>query len=339
MEVHNPFWSTCCLFRYLDNLRCVIGLNIINKIFSKHYRCLQWKGVDIMSQLSSNNDRAGGPDSGPDSGSLLLRHGHGNRKIGLASGVLREFGPVETIHAAAAGGWDMVGIWVDPHSWTDATTADVCTALLVTGLSVIDVEVIWIQPGPLDPAHLRILDVGLAVGAANALVVSSDSDASATAEKFAALCAHVAGTSLHVSLEFGLFSEVKTIHAANAILDAVDHPSAALLVDTLHLFRSGSTAADVAAIPRHRLTYAQICDAPALGPDTLDGNAILEEARWDRLQVGEGELDVAGMIAALPPGIPLSVEMRSRAMEQSWPDPAARSQLVAKVTRAFLGQQ
>jgi sugar phosphate isomerase/epimerase len=203
-------------------------------------------------------------------------------------------------------------------------------------LSAIDVEAIWIQPGPLDPAHLRILDIGLAVGAANALVVSSDADASATAEKFAALCAHVAGTPLRVALEFGLFTEVKTIHAANAILDEVNHPSAALLVDTLHLSRSGGTAADVAATPRRRLTYAQICDAPASGPDTLDASAIIEEALWGRLQVGEGALDVASIIAALPPSIPLSVELRSRALNQGWPDPEARSQVTAEVTRAFL---
>jgi sugar phosphate isomerase/epimerase len=300
--------------------------------FVTHYSCRKRKDESIMSHQSSNNNRADPPDSGR----LSVRHGHGNRRIGLASGVVRELGPVETIRAAAAGGWDMVGLWVDPDSWTDATTADVHAALVETGLSVIDVEVIWIQPGPLNPAHLRILDVGVAVGAANALVVSSDPDASATAEKFAALCAHVAGTPLRVALEFGLFSEVKTIHAANTMLDAVNHPSAALLVDTLHLVRSGSTAADVEATPRHRLTYAQICDAPASGPDTSDASAMLEEARWDRLQVGEGALDVAGMIAALPPGIPLSVELRSRALEQAWPDPTARSQITAEVTRAFL---
>jgi sugar phosphate isomerase/epimerase len=286
----------------------------------------------MTTQVLLNNER----QDNPSGGSLAL--GHGNRKIGLASGVVRGFGPVETIRAAAAGGWDMVGLWVEPDNWTDATTADVCAALKETGLSPIDVEVIRIQPGPLDPAHLRILDIGLAVGAANALVVSMDADAAATIEKFTALCAHVAGTPLRVALEFGLFTEVKNIHAANAILDAVNHPSAALLVDTLHLTRSGSTAADVAATPPHRLTYAQICDAPASGPDLTDPAAILEEALWDRLQVGEGALDVAGMIAALPPGVPLSVELRSRAVEQGWPDPSARSRVTADVTRAFLGR-
>lgn len=283
-----------------------------------------------MSWSSTNHDQANPSDS------CNPQLKHGNREIGLASGVVRDVGPVETIHAAACGGWDMVGLWVDPDIWTDATTEEVLDALAETKLSVIDVEVIRIQPGPLDPKHLRILDVGIDVGAANALVVSQDPDASATAEKFAALCAHVSGKPLRVALEFGLFSEVKTIHAANAILDAVDHPSAALLVDTLHLSRSGSTAADIAATPRHRLTYAQICDAPASGPDPSDGKAILEEALWDRLQVGDGALDVAGMIAALPPGVPLSVEMRSKTLNEDLPNPSARSIVTAEATRAFL---
>lgn len=34
--------------------------------------------------------------------------------ISLASGVVPEFGPVDTIEAARAGGFDMVGLWVDP---------------------------------------------------------------------------------------------------------------------------------------------------------------------------------------------------------------------------------
>jgi hypothetical protein len=34
--------------------------------------------------------------------------------ISLASGVVPEFGPVETIRAARDGGFDAVGLWVAP---------------------------------------------------------------------------------------------------------------------------------------------------------------------------------------------------------------------------------
>ncbi|HEY0315531.1 MAG TPA: sugar phosphate isomerase/epimerase [Sphingomonas sp.] len=260
------------------------------------------------------------------------------RRIGLASGVVPEIGPVETVRAAAAGGWDMVGLWVEPEHWSDATTREVVAAVTDTGLGVIDVEVIWIKPGPLDPAHLHILDIGVALGASNALVVSSDPDTGATAAKFAALCAHITDTPLRPALEFGLFTEVKTIGAASAILDAVAHPAAALLIDTLHFTRSGGTIADIAAVPCHRLSYAQICDAAFPGADPGDAEAILEEAVHGRLQTGDGGLDIAGVLGALPPDLPLSIELRSRALYAGWPDPAARSRVTAEATRAFLSR-
>lgn len=261
-----------------------------------------------------------------------------SRRIALASGVLPELGPVETIRAAAAGGFTEVGLWVEPESWTDATTLAVRAALAETGLGAIDVEVIWLKPGPLDPAHLRILDIGVAVGAANALVVSSDPDVAGTVAKLRALCAHVAGRGLRVALEFGLFTEVKTIAAASAILRDVDHPAAALLIDALHLARSGGSAADVAALPRAWLSYAQLCDAPIPGADPADPAAILEEAVFGRLQTGAGGLDLAALLTALPADLPLSIELRSRALYEGWPDPAARAAVTRAATTDFLQQ-
>lgn len=258
------------------------------------------------------------------------------RSIALASGVVPEFTPVETVAAAAAGGFDAVGLWVEPALWGPAASAAVRARLADTGLAAMDVEVIWIKPGLADPNHLRILDAGLEVGAANALVVSSDPDMGATAAKFAALCAHVEGTPLRVALEFGLFTDVRTIAMASRIVAAADHPNAALLVDALHLYRSGGTAANVRALPREWLSYAQICDAPGNGPSRDDAEAILEEAVYGRLQVGEGGLDLTGMLDALPPALPLSVELRSRALYDAYPDPAERARATAEATRRFL---
>jgi sugar phosphate isomerase/epimerase len=188
------------------------------------------------------------------------------RIFALASGVVPELGPVETVRAAAVGGFKHIGIWVEPARWTDSTTEAVRQALAETGLSLTDVEVIWLKPGPLDPAHLRILDIGLALNAPNALVVSSDPDVTGTVTKFRGLCEHVAGRNLRVALEFGLFTEVKTLAAASIILREADHPSAALLIDALHLTRSGGNAAGVAQVPREWLSYAQLCDAHPPAP-------------------------------------------------------------------------
>jgi sugar phosphate isomerase/epimerase len=142
------------------------------------------------------------------------------RLLSLASGVLPEFRPDEMAAAAVAAGWPAVGIWVEPSTWTSATAAEVRARTADAGVVVLDVEVVWIKPGVDDPDHFRIIDAGEAIGAHNVLIVSSDPDPSATSAKFARLAAHAAAGGMRASLEFALFTEVHSIAAALAILDA-----------------------------------------------------------------------------------------------------------------------
>lgn len=256
--------------------------------------------------------------------------------IGLASGVVPELSPPDTVAAAVAGGFDSVGLWVEPVTWTASTTRAVRDGVAASGLAVIDVEVIWIKPGPLDPDHLRILDIGGEIGAAHALVVSSDPDHAATARKLAALCDHAAPMGIGVALEFGLFTEVCTIEQATAILRSIDHAAARLLIDALHIDRSGGTAAQIAALPPAWFSYAQLCDAGADRPAPDDKSAIIDEAVYRRLLCGEGVLDLDGMLKALPPALPLSIEMRSQALYDAYPDGQERARALAEQTRKFL---
>lgn len=43
------------------------------------------------------------------------------------------------------------------------------------------------------------------------------------------------------------------------------------------------------------------------------------------------------MLAALPKNLPLSIELRSRALREAYADPFARARLVAGTTRAWFG--
>lgn len=257
--------------------------------------------------------------------------------ISLAAGVLPDFSPLATVEAAAAAGFDAVGIWVDRDSWTDATTREVRDRLDRTGLPALDAEVIWLQPGPLDPWHQRMVDIGVALGARNLLVVSSDPDDGGTAAKLGRLCRH-AGGAIRIALEFGLFTSVRTIGQAEAILAAVGHPAAALLVDPIHLVRSGGTPADVARVAPHLLPYAQFCDAGPLDYDVNDRAAIIAEAVDGRLLPGDGVLPLDAILRALPRDVPLSAELRSRALRDGYPDAADRARAVATATRAFLAK-
>jgi sugar phosphate isomerase/epimerase len=256
--------------------------------------------------------------------------------ISLASGVLPEFRPVEIVQAAAAGGFDAVGLWVEPADWTAATTREVRSALADGGLPLLDVEVIWLKPDTCMDEHRQVIDIGAEVGAANVLCVSSDPDHGASAARLAELCRHAEGSGIRVALEFGIFTEVKDLVQAVAVLDQVAHPLRALLIDPIHVDRSGSSIEAIAALDPALLPYAQFCDAPAKRPDPADFDAVITDAIDLREQCGAGVLPLGRLYRALPAGIPLSIELRSRALRESYPDPGARAKVVAEATRTWL---
>jgi sugar phosphate isomerase/epimerase len=259
-----------------------------------------------------------------------------NNPISLASGVVPEFPPPVQAAAALAAGFDAAGIWVEPANWTAKTTRQVRQAL--SGLPVLDVEVIWIKPGPANPDHFRILDIGAEIGARNTLVVSSDPDFGATAAKLAQLCEHVRSAEMRVALEFGLFTDVKTISDAHAIVSQIDHDNVALLVDPIHLSRSGGSPKDVAKLPSRFIAYAQFCDAPPTLPDLSDVKSIIHEAIDLRLLPGEGSLPLDDFLESLPAKTPLSIELRSKALRDTYPDATDRARAVAQATRNYLNK-
>jgi sugar phosphate isomerase/epimerase len=73
------------------------------------------------------------------------------------------------------------------------------------------------------------------------------------------------------------------------------------------------------------MAYAQICDAPAERPADLD--TMLYHARYERLFPGEGGLDLAALLRALPRDLPLTVEVPTQKLAATVParDRAARA--------------
>jgi hypothetical protein len=257
-------------------------------------------------------------------------------RISLASGVLPEFGPLETIRAAAFGGFDAMGLWVEPENWTAQTTIACRAALADTGLELLDVEVIWLKPDSDMGQHKAVIDIGAELGAKNALCVASDPDMAANAARLGELCCHAEGSGMRVALEFGIFTEVRNLSMAMAVLDDIAHPLRALLIDPIHVDRSGTTASEIAAVPHELLPYAQFCDAAAERPDPNDFDAIITDAIDLREQCGEGGLDLSAIYTALPEGIPLSIELRSKNLRDRYPDAGGRAKAVATATRRWL---
>jgi sugar phosphate isomerase/epimerase len=252
-----------------------------------------------------------------------------DRLLSLAAGVCPETGPADFVAACAAAGWDACGIWFDAATWDDAMAREVRLRLDDTGLIALDMEPIFVTPAG-DHGD-AVIEAAATVGARNLLVVSRGVDDDQFADRFSELCDLAAPHSIGCSLEFMAFMSVRDLPQALAVLDRVDRPNAAVLIDNLHLARTGGTVADVAAITSDRLPYLQLCDAPAAAPDEL-----VVEALDGRLLLGDGHLPITELVDVLPAHTALSMEVRSAALRSAFPDPADRARQVLTTTRHHL---
>ena len=259
------------------------------------------------------------------------------RGLSLSSRTLPELGPAEMLSAAATAGFEAAGIWVVPDRWDAATTRSVRERLADTEIRVLDVEVLALTPDVSDAGLDRIVEIGAELGAQCALAISMESDSARTADRFARLCERAAAGGMRACLEFMRFTTVRTLAEALEVVRRAGHPAGAVLVDMLHLMRSGGGPDDLQGIDPALLPYAQLCDAPAAPPDD-ELATLIDEALNGRVLLGDGGLPVAEILARLPADCSMSCEILSSALRERFPDPTARAQAVADATRSFLAR-
>ena len=257
------------------------------------------------------------------------------RLLSLAAGVSPELAvdPVTLVEAAADAGWPATGIWFDPATWTDQTTSDVGRRLRDTGLTPVDVEVIRLGP---DGDHGdAVVDVAASLGARNVLAISSFDDPGQTAERLSELCERAAPAGVRVCLEFMRFTTVRNLADALDVVARVDHPSAGILVDLLHVARSGTGFDEIAAADPKLFPYAQWCDGPA-EPAGWSTGEIITDALDDRCPPGEGALDATGFERLFDTAVPFSMEVRSKALRDGFRDHTERAVHLLAATRRAL---
>lgn len=247
-------------------------------------------------------------------------------RLSLAAGCVLDAGPRGTLRAAAGAGYDAAGLRLTPdHS--DAAELRVLADDL--GIALLDLEVVRLGPEAGFADHLRLLEIAQVLRAGFLLTVSSHPDPAATLDELGRLSAAAAGGPTRVALEFMRFTRVGTLTEAVEIATAAD---AVVLVDALHLARSGGTPADLAAVAPDRIGYLQICDAPA---DTGDVGPA-EEARHHRLPPGDGELPLRALLEHAPADVPVSVEVQSDRLAADLP-PGERAGRLLEAARRTLG--
>ncbi|MGX1789640.1 sugar phosphate isomerase/epimerase family protein [Bosea sp. NPDC055332] len=223
--------------------------------------------------------------------------------------------PPDAVRLAAALGYDAVGLRALPATPGGDTSLLIEDAALLAetrraiadGVPVFDVEIIRLGGDFSVEAIKPFLEICGALKARAVLVAGDDPDEARLTASFAAFCAAAAAYGLTGNLEFMPWTKVPDASTALRIVEAANQPNGRVLVDALHAGRSTTTLADIAAIPAARLSYAQLCDAPAEIPGTTEG--LIHTARQARLLPGEGGIDLVGIFSQLPADLPVSVEV------------------------------
>ena len=257
------------------------------------------------------------------------------RLLSIAAGVTPELGhdPVAFVDAAIAVGWPATGIWYDAATWTSSTTADLARRFDESEIVPLDMEVV--RMGSDADCGEALVDVAAALGVRNILTISSFGEVNATVDRFGELCRGAAPAGIRVCIEFMVFTSVKTLADALHVVDQVAEPNAGILVDLLHVVRSGTSFEEIAAVDPALFPYVQWCDGPA-EPRGWDTRQIIGDALDDRLVPGRGELGALQFSDLFPASVPFSLEVRSKALRDAFPDPTERAAYLLAETRAAL---
>lgn len=253
-----------------------------------------------------------------------------------------ETSPPDMIQFAAEAGYDLAGIRMMPAvpggqafplMSDPAMLRETQRRIDDTGVRVLDVEIARIDGVSKIDLWLPMIEAAAAVGARTIVAAGDDPDEARMTETYGLLCDAAASFGLTVNLEFTPWTALDNAAAASRVVANAARDNGEMLIDLIHVARSRTTLADVAAIDSARMSYFQICDAPADIPATREG--LQYTARQARLLPGEGGIDVAGIINALPDHLIVSVEVPNHARLKAL-GPAVWSRQALETCRACM---
>jgi sugar phosphate isomerase/epimerase len=232
-------------------------------------------------------------------------------RIVIAPTSLQDTAPLDYIDATIAAGYDGIGLRVHRSPGLPFHPVVGDAALIremrarLDGFEVFDLYSFYLQPDtdPFAPA----MELGASFGAKYATVMGADENWPRTVKNFMKTCDVAKQFGLTCSLEFAVIRPLATLPQTVRLIEEAKR-DAVICIDPLHLARSGGTPADVKALPTKYFPYAQISDG-ILYPGEPNPALFGKLGLGTRAMPGEGKLPLRDVIAALPQGIPLSVEL------------------------------
>jgi len=265
------------------------------------------------------------------------------RRLGVEQLTVLGLTPVEFVNLVADVGCNCLSTGLSgmpgypPFSLREDTALrrDMKAAMRDRGVAISLGEGCIVRPGR-DVRDLAAdLDIFQALGAERINTTSMDPDRGRTLDQFATLAEMAAERNMQSSVELCPVLTINNLAAARAAIRHVGRKEFRMLLDTMHLARSGATAADIAALDVDMIGYVQLCDAP-LKPRNPN---YMEEATFDRMVPGEGELPLRDYLSVLPADVVLSLEVPSRTLEKAGLSIRQRLERCVKATRALLSSK
>jgi sugar phosphate isomerase/epimerase len=181
----------------------------------------------------------------------------------------------------------------------------------------------------------RDLDLVAELGCDRVNVVSVGQDMARTIEGFARLGELAGERGLNVSAEMGSLGPLRRVAHALEVVRGVDLPNFSLLIDTMHFFRLRNTVADFAELDPALVGYVQLADAP--WESRFD--TYMEEAMYERMAPGDGELPLAEFLRHVPSGTVVSVEIPMRSLAEQGVGPRERTARCVDGARRLLAMR
>jgi sugar phosphate isomerase/epimerase len=261
------------------------------------------------------------------------------RPLGLAQLSLLGTAPPELVGIAAEAGFDFIGARVRPVTPAERPydlqpgspmLRETLARMRDTGVTVRDIEFLLLDGSDQREAWLRMMEAGQALGAGSLTVAAADPDGARLIDTLARMAEDGRGFGIAPTLEAISYQPVASISQA---ADIARQTGCRIVVDTLHFNRfngSGDGEDGVAAgqdgvaagqdgvaagqwdqlrANADLVPLLQLCDGPARRPASREELVI--ESRSEREVPGDGDFGLAAVVAALPEGLPLSVETPS----------------------------
>jgi sugar phosphate isomerase/epimerase len=254
--------------------------------------------------------------------------------------------PVEFVNLAADLGCQHIGMMLNPMAdnphrypaWSLKNDAglrrDMIKAMRDRDVSISLGEGFFAIPGRDIRNAAADLELMSELGVKRICTLSVGGEQSFAFDQFALLAEMTGALGMEMAIEFGPCLGITDLWTAAAAVQHVNKPNTRLVIDTMHLYRSGSTASDLLKLGLDKIGYVQLCDVPVVSTQP----SYVEEAKYERMVPGTGELPLIDVLKILPPHIVIGLEVPQRAKALAGVGPRERLGECVTAAQALLAR-